>query len=202
MIQGPVCEIESGLPMGATTTCSGTVTAPESLSPGAYFVRFWVNPSDRRAGTRFVAEGNWDNNRFFVQATATRPGGTPGGSLWEGNLRFEGQMTLNGRTAPATIDIFDGILAGQVNGFEQSNTFIMSFTNNAGPTITGNKISYPIRSDSLILGTTVYGGGTGTFSLTMDERRVGSSASGTIDVTYGDTRLLGAFTGALAEVEP
>lgn len=194
VVRGPVCEFESGLASGATAACRGTVQVPEDLS-GAFNMRFWVNPFTS-FNSGWVAELNADNNRAFTSLSGSaRPG-----PLWSGVLQFEGQMTLNGRTAPATIDIFDGVLAGQVLGLDPSNLFSMVFTNDSGPTISGNTISYQVRSDSLLFGSSVQGFGRGTFTLTMASRTVGQSASGTMDITYaGGTRYTGRFVGTLID---
>ena len=199
IVPGALCRFSTGLGSRASSQCSGQLTVPTSLANGAYRLRIWANPFTR-ANRSWAPELNTNNNSLFVGGSIS---GLPsGGDVWSGVLQFQGQMTLSGRTAPATIDIIDGSLAGQVLGLDSSNLLSFFFTNNTAPTIDGNTISYQIRSDSLLLGNNIYSAGTGTFSLTMERRELGAPVTGEVTLTYqGGNRFTGRFSGTVVQAD-
>jgi hypothetical protein len=103
------CQI-SGLAAGSSTTCSGPVTIPASLSPGVYFVG--VIADDQ--GT--VGESNETNNTALtgpITVTAASPPSAAvilNGSVFHSGQSITYQATLTPGSTPAQVDIYLGAL--------------------------------------------------------------------------------------------
>ena len=103
------CQI-SGLAAGSSTTCSGPVTIPASLSPGVYFVG--VIADDQST----VAESNETNNTVLtgpITVSAVQPPSAAialNGSVFHTGQQLTYQATLTPGSTPTQVDIYLGAL--------------------------------------------------------------------------------------------